>query len=226
MNVKDIRRENMRSLARRVGGISDMAGRLDKSQSQISHLIGSNPIKNIGDRIAAEVEHAFNKPHGWLDREHFRVQDAKAVYDIDSDDQNDAPLYRIVPIVEWEDIRNWPALPENKISLEKQEKVPGPIDISPRSFALRIHDDSMESSTGGISFPMNSTIVVDPDHEINHEMFVIVRIDADAQVTFKQLVIDGKKRFLQPLNSSHPIIEIDGEVTYFGVVRQVSMIFE
>ena len=47
MNVKSIRRENTRALAKSVGGISRLAIQLKKSQSQISHLIGASPIKNM-----------------------------------------------------------------------------------------------------------------------------------------------------------------------------------
>ena len=224
MNVKDIRRENMRALARQAGGISEIAERLDKSQSQISHLIGSNPIKNIGDRIASEVEQAFNKPHGWLDREHFRVQEAKAIYELSDNHKKDNMLYRVVPILDWEDIRNWPALPTGEAHLDQQEMVPGPVNVSPRSFALRVRDDSMES-TGGISFPVNSIIVIDPDHNVEHGAYVIVRIESDMQITFKQLMVDGKRRFLKPLNPRYPIIELNCEATFFGIIRQVSMIF-
>lgn len=67
MNVKVIRRENMRALAKSAGGISKLALRLGKSQSQISHLIGTSPIKNIGDKVAAQIEAVFGKPPGWLD---------------------------------------------------------------------------------------------------------------------------------------------------------------
>lgn len=227
MNVKDIRRENMRALSRQIGGISEMAERLDKSQSQISHLIGSNPIKNIGDRIASEVEKAFSKPHGWLDREHFRVQEATAIYELSENHKKDNMLYRVVPILEWDDIRDWPALPTHQKHLENQEKVPAPASISPRSFALRVRDDTMESVGGGISFPINSIIVVDPDHTVEHLSYVIVRIESDKQITFKQLMVDGKRRSLKPLNSRYSMIELlNTEVTFFGVIRQVSMVFK
>ncbi len=70
MNSKDIRRENLRALAKSIGGITALARMLGKSQSQISHLIGQNPIKNIGDRLAGQIEKVFSKAHGWLDHEH------------------------------------------------------------------------------------------------------------------------------------------------------------
>jgi len=70
MIISEIRLHNMRALAKQIGGITAMANRLDKTQGQISHLIGSNPIKNIGSRIAREVDNAFGLPEGWMDQDH------------------------------------------------------------------------------------------------------------------------------------------------------------
>jgi hypothetical protein len=70
MDVYLIRLINLRALAAQEGGITALANRLEKSQSQISQLIGSKPIKNIGSLIAREVDRSFGKPEGWLDQIH------------------------------------------------------------------------------------------------------------------------------------------------------------
>lgn len=67
MDVYDVRRINARLLSKEVGTISAMADYLGKKQSQISALIGKNPVKNIGSRLAREIEVAFDRPAGWLD---------------------------------------------------------------------------------------------------------------------------------------------------------------
>lgn len=46
------------------------AAKLGKSQGQVSHFGGKNPIKIIGDDIAAQIEAAWNLPAGWLDVNH------------------------------------------------------------------------------------------------------------------------------------------------------------
>ena len=69
MRVKQIRLQNLRLLAEQVGGVTALASRLNRSQSQLSHLIGANPVKNIGDKFAALVEQVFGQPPGWLDQE-------------------------------------------------------------------------------------------------------------------------------------------------------------
>ena len=43
---------------------------VDMEGSQVSQIIGKNPIKNIGNSIAKRIEVAFAKPEGWLDQPH------------------------------------------------------------------------------------------------------------------------------------------------------------
>lgn len=70
MDIKQIRLKNTRYLAESVGGVVALANKLNKSHQQVSHWIGLNPSKNVGHKIAKEIEVAFNKPSGWLDSLH------------------------------------------------------------------------------------------------------------------------------------------------------------
>ena len=67
MDIYEIRRTNARLLRDKAGSISAMAGKLRKPQSQISAIIGKNPVKNIGEKLARDIESRYSKPHGWLD---------------------------------------------------------------------------------------------------------------------------------------------------------------
>lgn len=70
----EIRRENARILASEVGQPADLARRLGMSDSQMGQLIGRNPQRNIGPRMARRMEEACGKPEGWLDVEHSAVE--------------------------------------------------------------------------------------------------------------------------------------------------------
>lgn len=70
----EIRRENARLLAAEVGQPADLARRLGMSDSQMGQLIGRNPVRNIGPRVARRIEEVCGKPEGWLDVEHQEVQ--------------------------------------------------------------------------------------------------------------------------------------------------------
>lgn len=70
MDSKSIRYQNTRLLVDSVGGVSNFAEKIGKGQSQTSQFAGTNPIKGIGNKVAREIEEAFEKPHGWLDVPH------------------------------------------------------------------------------------------------------------------------------------------------------------
>ncbi len=64
-------------------------------------------------------------------------------------------------------------------------------------------------------------IYVDPEKSADHLSNVVVQLDDESEATFKQLVVEGGKRFLRPLNPDWPgpkLIEINGNATICGVV--------
>lgn len=216
MNVKDIRRENLRSLARSIGGITAIAKKLGKSQSQISHLIGTRPIKNIGDRLSAEIENAFGKNHGWLDKEHFRVSGDNPVYVI----SNDAPrLLNWTPLLHWNDIQNG-VVAEGAVA-RAEEFIPINYEVSPDTFALKVEDDMMDAPIG-VSFPKGTVIIVDPSHIPTHSSFVLAATTPDqSKPVFKQLIYEGHRKFLKPLNPRYEGKELSEHGKILGVVRSL-----
>jgi len=51
-------------------------------------------------------------------------------------------------------------------------------------------------------------IFVDPDISAAQGSDVIVRLENSNEATFKQLVVEGSRRYLKPLNPRFPVIEI------------------
>lgn len=92
--------------------------------------------------------------------------------------------------------------------------------VGERAYALRVIGDSMEPK-----FPEGAIIIVDPDSKTRHGSFVVALLRESHEVTFKQLIMDGK-RYLKPLNPRYPIMEIDSHTTICGVVKQMVMSFE
>lgn len=78
-SVHEARLINTRMLAATLApgrkGQAALAKELERSPSQISHMIGTNPTKRIGENMAWEIEEAFHKPRYWLDHFH---QDAES----------------------------------------------------------------------------------------------------------------------------------------------------
>ncbi|MBN0668966.1 helix-turn-helix transcriptional regulator, partial [Pseudomonas aeruginosa] len=67
IHIITIRRTNALSLAEKEGGTGAFASRIDREPTQVSRLIGSNPTKNIGNKLARHIEECFDLPRGWLD---------------------------------------------------------------------------------------------------------------------------------------------------------------
>lgn len=220
MNVKDIRRKNLRALARSVGGVTKLSERLEKSQSQISHLISANPIKNIGDKFAAHVERVFEKPNGWLDHDHTGIEEEGAVYEVNSVRR----LGYQVPIVTWQEAQQWSLQPNPETKNYAHYLVTNST-VSPQAFALRVEGDSMEAASG-VSFCSGSIIVIDPELPAKNGAYVLAKQNMNSPVVFKQLIIDGNRRFLKPLNPRYPITEITPHAITCGVVRLVVMEFK
>lgn len=219
MNVKDIRRKNLRRLARLAGGITDLSERLDRSQSQISHLIGNSPIKNIGDRLASHIERVFNKPHGWLDHEH-AVEEEDGLY---------CPArnqYYQVPLLSMQEAKDRFIQLSKITSKNYANYFSTSIPLSSDAFAIRVENDCMEAAQGP-SFPKNCIIVLDTNCVAYSGAFILARLKqgTGATLLFRQLVIDGNQRYLKALNREYPLTEMQADDTTCGVVRFMLMEF-
>lgn len=107
MLTSDIRRRNARSLSEVAGSSAEFARRIEMSDSHVSQLIGENPTKNIGNKIARRMEAAFDKQEGWMDV----VQESSIANNLDGDAPSpdkvqkvtggiEQPLFSIQPIPE------------------------------------------------------------------------------------------------------------------------------
>ena len=84
------------------------------------------------------------------------------------------------------------------------------------AFSLRVEGDSMEPE-----FPQGCIIFVEPQAQALNGDYVVVALDDTNQATFKQLVIDGARRYLKPLNPRYPIIPVERDARICGVVREM-----
>ena len=82
-------------------------------------------------------------------------------------------------------------------------------------YALRVLGDSMEPE-----FADGCVVIIDPGYVPRDGSYVVVEYAGD--VFFRQLVIDGERRFLKPLNPKYGGFELDGPFTIRGGVVQRS----
>ena len=69
-SISQIRYINARALMQDAGSQVAMRQIINKSQSQVSQILGRNPSKAIGNNMARWIEKCFNKEYGWLDHAH------------------------------------------------------------------------------------------------------------------------------------------------------------
>lgn len=74
------------------------------------------------------------------------------------------------------------------------------------------------TATNGTSFPENTLILVDTEMAYENGSYVVAKLTDVNETTFKKLVIDAGQKFLKLLNSSYPIIPINGNCQIIGVV--------
>ena len=67
MEIKDIRRNNLRLLAKRYDSQRNLADVADLSYAHLNNIIGKTPVRNCGERLARKIEQTLNLPIGWLD---------------------------------------------------------------------------------------------------------------------------------------------------------------
>lgn len=82
-------------------------------------------------------------------------------------------------------------------------------------YALRVLGDSMEPE-----FPDGCVIIIDPGHAPRDGSYIVVEYAGD--VFFRQLAIDGERRFLNPLNPKYGGFELVPPYTVRGGVVQRS----
>jgi SOS-response transcriptional repressor LexA len=77
------------------------------------------------------------------------------------------------------------------------------------------------------SFRDGDIIFVDPAKDAENGSLVIAKLVDRQEATFKQLVMEGKRRFLKPLNPAwpEPIIELGDDAMICGVVFSKLEIF-
>ncbi len=134
-------------------------------------------------------------------------------------------ITQYLPLISWVRAGEWAEVENPHEPGQYERLIPVTRRYSNRAFALRIDGDSMQAP-GGDSFPDGSIITVEPTQQAKNGSYVVIRLESSDEATFKQLVIDGHRRFLKPLNPRYPITEITKSAVICGVVRQLVMDFD
>ena len=94
------------------------------------------------------------------------------------------------------------------------ERISTGIKVRRHTYALIVDGDSMEPE-----FTDGDIIIVEPDEEPVPGKFVIIRQNG-GEATFKQLIKDGSRWLLKPLNPRYPVMEMREDAVFCGVVKE------
>ena len=141
--------------------------------------------------------------------------------DYDNGQTNIMPGPRIrgrVPLISWVQAGMWMEIVDNFAPGDAEQWLDTTYNARSNTFALRVQGDSMEPR-----FPEGSIIIVEPNDDAVHGKFVVAKRPGENSATFKQLVVDGGRCYLKPLNPIYPLIEITAGTQIVGVVKRVEM---
>ncbi|MBS3670170.1 LexA family protein [Vreelandella boliviensis] len=223
--IAQIRLENARELAKQAGGTTQFAARVDREPTQMSRIMGANPTKGIGSKMARHIESCFGKPSGWLDYDHSNgiSEDAGAYH------SNTAPVAQ--PIRYY----RYPVVSAIQAGQFAESVVPYPSGMEDRhettdykakgqAFWLEVKGDSMTAPAGvKPSIPEGSLVLVDTGIEAAPGKLVVAQIDESNEATFKKLIEESGQKYLKALNPAYPLIHCNGNCRIIGVAVKMQM---
>jgi SOS-response transcriptional repressor LexA len=197
----------------------------DGEQTKLAQLIGKQPgqishwftgYRQIGEKVARDIEVSFNLPQGWLDGHDERSDQHNRTRNITEEMRNLGK----VPLIDWEAVGDFCGL-SNSYRVEiVEEWLYCPSKHGPKTFALRVRGESMYNPSGSPSFNDGDIIFVDPDRRAIHKSLVICLLGDTKEATFKRLLTEGETKMVEALNPSWPerIVKVNGDARICGVV--------
>lgn len=218
-SVEEIRRENLLLLAKDAGGLQQLAVKLGKSYSQLSQWKNRSKDSKTGKprtivkETARAIEIKCGKPELWLDADHSEPSGERRVSIFNTEPGPD--IRGEYPLISWIQAGEWMDIMDNFNPGDAEGFYACPKKCSPQTFMLRVRGPSMEPK-----YQNGDLIYVDPSVQYQHGSNVVVKLVNDQEATFKNLVIEGNKKWLKPLNSSWPeqVIQLGDDARIVGVV--------
>ncbi len=97
-----------------------------------------------------------------------------------------------IPIIEWENIANWPL---GEMQLKKAERIISELGGKPQVYALRMNDESMEPL-----FCQGSILIIDASKTPKDRNYAIIKHKNQKNPVFRQVLKDDDFDYLKPLN--------------------------
>lgn len=123
-----------------------------------------------------------------------------------------------LPLLTWEEAGKWQQSCAD-LTADRYILTPAFYKPSDKTFVLKVLGDSMEPE-----FVSSDFIIVEPELEPQDKNFIIV-YENEAEAMLKQLIIEGSRHYLKPLNPRYPIIAMTSQFKICGVVVEKFKIY-
>ncbi|NBA95974.1 LexA family transcriptional regulator [Pseudomonas sp. R5(2019)] len=190
--------------------LNDRRGlKLDRLNRML-HALGLTPLQLMPDAQVAEAAASYG----------LEFKEAPAISQV-SDGVRLALCFRY-PLISWDQALDpeQPAL----LSVPGQRFELTDYQTDAHCFWLEVEGDAMNAPVG-ISVPHGMLILVDPTLVPKAGNLVIAKWDDSAVATFRQIIEEGGKRYLTPLNPTYPKQLLTDQCRVIGVVVQASVKF-
>lgn len=121
------------------------------------------------------------------------------------------PLLSLALAIEW---------PNNKTQFEQATTVQTDLKVSDQAYAIRLKDSTMYPM-----FPDGTLLIIEPMQQAVHLDFVVARLKGCQTGIFKQLLLDGKNRYLKSSNNDYRPILLGKQDKILGVMLQARIDF-
>lgn len=126
----------------------------------------------------------------------------------------------MIPLLNWRQISNLGGN-VNTAAINNEQPIdwiPGFGALGDSAFALTVEGEAMNSPYSRYTYPEGTIIVVDPavDVEVGHRVVAIQK--STGEHTFRELAVDGSKRYLKPINPQYPALELTDDWQIVGAV--------
>lgn len=194
------------------------------------HRIVTNSVASPRHENVEKIAKALKVSSNWLWKGGEHKEPSKDSIPVSSSESNVEPgpaIKGYVPLISWVQAGAWCEIEDVRTLDDAEIWLPCAASHSSQTYALRVRGLSMFNQHERRSFRDGDIIFVDPAKDAENGSLVIAKLVDSQEATFKQLVMEGKRRFLKPLNPAwpEPIIELGTDAMICGVVFSKLEIF-
>ena len=191
------------------------------------HRIATNAVASPRQDNVEKIARALKVSSNWLWKGG-ENKDPNSDYAAPETNVEPGPAIKgYVPLISWVQAGSWCEVSDVRTLDDAEIWLPCAASHSHQTYALRVRGLSMYNQHERRSFRDGDIIFVDPEKDAENGSLVIAKLTDSQEATFKQLVMEGPRRFLKPLNPAwpDPIIELGSDAMICGVVFSKLEIF-